>query len=317
MHFQDQITKLGFDRGPPQWARTTLPPPVQTKPAAVPADHGLRPDEDECMAPSGPEPRQPHPEDSIGFSESNSSPCALALQYNKLMAEGDHLGVERGLAPQETPERAEKGREGGRQHRNHVDPPGGKHQCSREVSEGTGYPESDQGQFGRSLEPSRARRPHFAGTRIPCLMRFHLRLTHTLAEFIEPCLLAPGVHLIEVVCSSIKTIRNSLVSRRSAPALSLPFSPPARTSRPPPPAPPRRSSGTTGPPVYTSRQAAPRSSPTWAVRAESFSFRRRTPRGGRSRCRRSRRRAPRTPRSCACPRSSPGSGRERDTTSRP
>jgi len=131
MHFQDQITKLAFDRGPSQWARTTLPPPVQTKPAAVPADHGLRPDEDECMAPSGPEPRQPHPEDSIGGSESNSSPCALALQYNKLMAKGDHLGVERGLAPQETPERAEKGREGGRQHRNHVDPPGGKHQCSR------------------------------------------------------------------------------------------------------------------------------------------------------------------------------------------
>ena len=65
------------------------------------------------MAPSGPEPRQPHPEDSIGGSESNSSPCALALQYNKLMAKGDHLGVERGLAPQETPERAEKGREGG------------------------------------------------------------------------------------------------------------------------------------------------------------------------------------------------------------
>ncbi len=31
-----------------------------------------------------------------------------------------------------------------------------------------------------------ARRPHFAGTGIPCLMRFHLRLTHTLAEFIEP-----------------------------------------------------------------------------------------------------------------------------------
>jgi len=50
-----------------------------------------------------------------------------------------------------------------------------------------------------------ARRPHFAGTRIPCLMRFHLRLTQTLAEFIEPCLLAPGVHLFEVVCSSIKT----------------------------------------------------------------------------------------------------------------
>jgi len=30
------------------------------------------------------------------------------------MAKSDHLGVERGSAPKETPERAEKGQEGGR-----------------------------------------------------------------------------------------------------------------------------------------------------------------------------------------------------------
>jgi hypothetical protein len=38
----------------------------------------------------------------------------LALEYEKLMAKSDHLRLERGSAPQETPERGEKGREGGR-----------------------------------------------------------------------------------------------------------------------------------------------------------------------------------------------------------
>jgi len=38
-------------------SRTTLPPPVQTKPTAVPADHGLRPDDDERLAPSRPKAR--------------------------------------------------------------------------------------------------------------------------------------------------------------------------------------------------------------------------------------------------------------------
>jgi len=57
MHFQDQVTQLGFDRWPPRVSRTTLPPPVQTKPAAVPTDHGLRPDDDERLAPSRPKAR--------------------------------------------------------------------------------------------------------------------------------------------------------------------------------------------------------------------------------------------------------------------
>jgi hypothetical protein len=52
----------------------------------------------------------------------------LTLEYEKLMAKSDHLDLERGSASQETPERAEKGRESGRQHRNHLDPPGEKHQ---------------------------------------------------------------------------------------------------------------------------------------------------------------------------------------------
>jgi hypothetical protein len=29
---------------------------------------------------------------------------------------------------------------------------------------------------------------------------------HTLVEFIEPCPLVPGVHLIELVCCYIKTV---------------------------------------------------------------------------------------------------------------
>jgi hypothetical protein len=71
-------------------------------------------DEDECLAPAGPAARQPCPEDSIGGSESNSSPGALAIGYEKLVAKSYYLGVERGSTPKETPERGEKGQQGGR-----------------------------------------------------------------------------------------------------------------------------------------------------------------------------------------------------------
>ena len=44
-------------------------------------------------------------------------PRALALEYEKLMAKSDPLRMERGSAPKETQECAEKGQEGRRQHR--------------------------------------------------------------------------------------------------------------------------------------------------------------------------------------------------------
>ena len=117
MHCQAQVTKLDVDRWPPRASRATLPPPVQTKPAAVPPDHRRRPEEDERLAPSGPAARQPRSEDSVGGPESNSTPRALALEYEKLMAKSDPLRMERGSAPKETQECAEKGQEGRRQHR--------------------------------------------------------------------------------------------------------------------------------------------------------------------------------------------------------
>ena len=110
MHFQDQITKLGFDRGPPQWRRERLfHRQYRRNPRRCQRITVSGRTRTSAWRHPGQNRANQDPEDSIGGSESNSSPCALALQYNKLMAKGDHLGVERGSPPKERSERGEKG----------------------------------------------------------------------------------------------------------------------------------------------------------------------------------------------------------------
>src|SRR5271157_1233323 len=129
MHFQDQFPNLGLDLRA-AWRPGSAPPaPVPPEALPVPSDHRLRPHEHKRLAPAGPAARQRRPEDPIRRPETDSSPRALALEYEKLVAKSYYLGMELGSAPKETPERAERGQEGGRQHRNHVDPPFEKHQC--------------------------------------------------------------------------------------------------------------------------------------------------------------------------------------------
>jgi len=59
----------------------------------VPPDDGLRLNDHEGLTPSGPEAREPGPEDAIRRSKPNSSPSTLAFQDDYLMAKGKHLGM--------------------------------------------------------------------------------------------------------------------------------------------------------------------------------------------------------------------------------
>jgi hypothetical protein len=106
MHFQDELSDLGIDRRPPLRLRSALPPPVETEAFAMPADDGLRLDEDESALPSGPAVRERGPQKPIGGSKLDSSSRALALENEKLVAKGEHLGVECSSAPDERTERA-------------------------------------------------------------------------------------------------------------------------------------------------------------------------------------------------------------------
>ncbi len=78
----------------------------------MPAQDGLRLDEDERTAPSGPEPREVGPQKSIGGPKPDGPSRALALEDEELVAEGEHLGVERSSAPDERPERGKNSPKG-------------------------------------------------------------------------------------------------------------------------------------------------------------------------------------------------------------
>ena len=73
--------------------RSALPAPVETEALTVPAEDGLRLDQDESLAPSGPDPGQPDPQNAVGIPKPNRLPGVLALQDEELMAKSGHLGM--------------------------------------------------------------------------------------------------------------------------------------------------------------------------------------------------------------------------------
>ena len=93
MHLQDELSNLGIDWRSARAQRSALPAPVESESLAVPPDDGLRLNDHEGLTPSGPEAREPGPEDAIRCSKPNSSPGTLAFQGEYLMAKGKHFRV--------------------------------------------------------------------------------------------------------------------------------------------------------------------------------------------------------------------------------
>ncbi len=109
VHLHDQLSDLGGDRRP---ARPALPAPVEAQALSVPAEDRLGLDQDESLAPSGPELREPDPHQSIGGPKLGSPPRALALEDEELMAQGEYLGLECGPAAEQRSERRKSGQKG-------------------------------------------------------------------------------------------------------------------------------------------------------------------------------------------------------------
>ncbi len=80
MHLQDELSDLGIDRRPARPLRSALAAPVETEALAVPVDDGLRLDDHEGFTPSGPQAREPRPEDPVGDSQGDPLSAALAIE---------------------------------------------------------------------------------------------------------------------------------------------------------------------------------------------------------------------------------------------
>jgi hypothetical protein len=83
------------------------------EPAALPGDHGARPDEDENVPPASPGPGQPRPEQSIG--DPGAGPGRAPLVDGELVAQREDLELEGGARS----EAGAKGREEGEKDRLH------------------------------------------------------------------------------------------------------------------------------------------------------------------------------------------------------
>lgn len=73
----------------------------------MPAEDGLRPNEDERATPFGPDLGEPDPQKPVGGPKRDARPGTLALEDQELMAESEHLGLECGTAAEQRSERCE------------------------------------------------------------------------------------------------------------------------------------------------------------------------------------------------------------------
>jgi hypothetical protein len=86
VHLKDELSDLVGDRWPAWPVRSALPTPVEAKTLPVPAEDGLRLNEDESATPSGPDLREVGPQESIGGPKRDAPSRALALENEELMA---------------------------------------------------------------------------------------------------------------------------------------------------------------------------------------------------------------------------------------
>ena len=83
------------------------PSPVIPEATPLPCDHGPRFDDDKGILPSGPDSREPRPEDSVGRPETGTDRAALA--DGELMAEGEDLDLQRSSGTEDGREEREQG----------------------------------------------------------------------------------------------------------------------------------------------------------------------------------------------------------------
>ena len=76
-----------------------LPTPVETESLRVPGDDRVGLDQDEGLAPLGPEAMKGNPQEPIRCPEPDPSSLG-PLQNSQLVAEGEDLELQRGLSPQ-------------------------------------------------------------------------------------------------------------------------------------------------------------------------------------------------------------------------
>jgi len=116
VHRLDEIEYFARDGRPPRWSSTTLPAPELSRPATVPGNDRFRPDHGERPTPTGPEPRQGHPQPAIGWLQRHASARALALEHRDLVAEREQLRLEVGATANGVTSGSEKGDENGIHH---------------------------------------------------------------------------------------------------------------------------------------------------------------------------------------------------------
>ena len=83
--------------------------PVVPEPATLPGDYGARSDEEEHVAPAGPGPRQPRPEEAISDLDAGAS--ATALVNGELVAQSEDLELKGGPGAKAGAERGGEGKE--------------------------------------------------------------------------------------------------------------------------------------------------------------------------------------------------------------
>ncbi len=98
VHLKDELSDFVGDRRPAGPVRSALPTPIEAETLPVPAEDGIRLDEDESATPSGPDPGELGPQESIGGPKRDTPSRALALENEELMAQGEYLGLERSPA---------------------------------------------------------------------------------------------------------------------------------------------------------------------------------------------------------------------------
>ena len=86
----DQFARLPIDTRATT-ARSSLPAPTGAETFPVPAQHRLRPDDDQSSSPAGPDPRKPDPEHAVEPRQAHPAPAEPLPQHRDLVTQRDNL----------------------------------------------------------------------------------------------------------------------------------------------------------------------------------------------------------------------------------
>ncbi len=96
-HSPDQIPHLRGHRRSSFPSRSGFPTPEQPKTLAVPANDGLRFDDDDGIHATGPQAIEPHPEEPVDPAQPGQG-RPFALEHQQLMAKGNEFELQRSKA---------------------------------------------------------------------------------------------------------------------------------------------------------------------------------------------------------------------------